>query len=104
MNISEAGVNSVSFYGLYEFDSIENVDIMPLDDVLSLVEDGIETKYINSLPETISSITMAYMMDSEEDLTFYPVWCFCGSYGEESGEMPFLCINAVTGEIEFMAG
>lgn len=102
--ISEHGVNSFNFAGLYQAESTENTSVLSLDQILELVETGVENKNINSCSVPVELIELAYMVEStEEGIRFFPVWCFSGQLGSDTGLMPLLCIHAMSGEIEFMA-
>lgn len=101
IKIGEYGVESIHFSGLYNIESSEDVlDIMSLDEVLTLIQKGVEEKNINASKDTIDSIQLMYMID-EDMMTFIPVWCF-SAYEADYGEIPVLCIDAVNGDIFFM--
>lgn len=104
VTISGHGINGANIYGLYEIGESQPASILPLHEVLSIIERDIENKYINNYENVVESITLAYMLEQTDGLSFFPVWCFSGVISEESGSMPFLCINAQTGNVELMSG
>ena len=77
---------------------------MPLDAVLSIIEQDVENKNINNYENTVDHITLLIWLSVVRILLFYPVWCFSGTPSEDEGMMPFLCINAQTGEVALMSG
>ena len=104
ITIADQGINSANFMGFYEIKAGEAVSVLPLDAVLSIIEQDVENKNINNYENTVDHITLAYMVERGEETSFYPVWCFSGTPSEDEGMMPFLCINAQTGEVALMSG
>lgn len=102
VQLGEYGVNSIHFSGLYEADEAEEIsNVMTLDEVLALVRQGVEEKNINTQTYTISSISLVYMIN-ESSMTFSPAWCFAGAIDVDLGNVPLLCIDAVTGDVLMM--
>ena len=101
-HIGERGVNGMQLSGIFQKEDERDVSVLPLDEVLAIVKEGVENKEINTFEETMDRIDLAYMVNSvNQQLTFYPVWCFSGKI--DSYQVPFLCINAQTGSVAFMS-
>lgn len=106
IQITEDGVAQMNLNGLYEPDTWETVSVMSLDEVLSMIEEGVASGDIYGNSADITGVELAYFLESSSDgtLNFHPVWCFSGELSQGTGRIPFLCINAQTGEIDLMTG
>lgn len=106
VNFYGKSVGQMNLSGLFELENADDVSIMPLDDVLDIINQGIESGNIYGSSINITRVELSYFMgnDTSGSSYIYPVWCFSGMIDAVSGTIPILCINAQTGEVEFMSG
>lgn len=105
VNTGDHGIGSVNFQGFYEIGQASDVAVLSLDEIMAIVRDGVAQKNINTYNVPVTEVQLAYMVERDENnqASFYPVWCFAGALDEISGSVPFLILDARTGEVVSMA-
>lgn len=100
--IADIGINVIEAEGMYEIDSGENVKIISLEKMLDIIKESVLEKNINTYEETITDITLAYMVKSiNGSIDFFPIWCLSGSIFD-GHKIPFICIDARNGDLVYM--
>lgn len=104
VNIGEQGTNGINFQGLFEISEASDVQVLSINEIMDKVRESISEKKVSIYQKTVTNIDLAYLTVSGNDKTvnFYPVWVFSGSIEEITGLVPFLCVDARTGEIVSM--
>lgn len=105
VSIGNYGTGSVTFHGFYKIGQASDVAVLSLDEIMAIVRDGVAQKNINTYNVPVTKVQLAYMVQWEESsqASFYPVWCFAGEWDEDTGPVPFLILDARTGDVVSMA-
>ena len=107
MEISDAGLNSITICSDFTLDTQESCSLITWDSLVGVLEGLTEQQSLRRLEDAkpISHIELKYLIVQENNTyTFHPVWSFEAYVDGLSTIVPVFAIDATNGNLDFFNG